>query len=165
MGRKTIRDLESLHGGTDHWNGPWRTGKAFNQQRREEHTGSTAIWASSADTLPQLVTGSSYSRQWSMSWLAGSCPSLTTNLEGTLQLASPQLCSQASSPTQLTLQPLWGNRSSRGMVGGKNKTITSLSSLQSVGNNLQIPNFTWHMLNLKASCPSRTACLCGRHVT
>lgn len=111
---------------------------------------STAIRASSEDTLPQLVTGSSYSRYWSMSRLTGCCPSLATNLEGILQLASPQLYSQAASTTQLTLQPSAGSSSARRGGGRQNKTITSLSSLQSVGN-LWIPSFTCHMLNLKAS--------------
>lgn len=107
------------------------------------------------DTLPQLVTGSSQSRFWSMSGLDGSCPFLTTNLEGSLQLASPQLYSQASRTTQLTQQPSAGSGSARRGGGRQNKTITSLSSLPSVGN-LWIPNFMCHMFNLKA-------CLCSRH--
>lgn len=94
MGRKTIRDYKSLHAETDSWNGPWRKDKAFNQQRWEENLVSTAIWALSEDTLPQLVTRSSHSWYGSTSQLAGSCPSLTADLEGILQLGSSQLHSQ-----------------------------------------------------------------------
>lgn len=151
MGRKTIRDYKSLHAETDSWNGPWRKDKAFNQQRWEENLVSTAIWALSEDTLPQLVTRSSHSWYGSTSQLAGSCPSLTADLEGILQLGSSQLHSQKH-PAQHSwhCSPHQAAALQGEGLGGKIRQSPPCRVCSQWGGDLQIPNFMCYMLNLKA---------------